>query len=323
MSLLLHLSRRALGDGWLVTLTVLALMVPALTAHRARADGQAANESTEYRTAIDSALEEYRVGHFEEARGLFEHAHALDPSARTLRGLGMVEFELRHYVRASALLESALMDARKPLPPSQRTMVEELLTRTRHFVARYQLEVVPEVANLGVELDGVPVELGAERRITVSAGEHKLSVIAPGHLLRELRLDAKGGEERTLRVVLRAQEQASPSPLPVAEPARPPASGGRRAAAIALSIVGASALSAGAVIGAMALKKADDAPDSSGPEADSARSLARGFDAAIAVGVVCVVTGVILLIKHKRQARGSEQRRDLLGGAGARLRVAF
>src|SRR5688572_7254192 len=62
------------------------------------------SENPDYKRAVEEALKEYGLGHFEEARSLFRRAHGIYPNARTLRGLGMVEFELRHYVRASQLL---------------------------------------------------------------------------------------------------------------------------------------------------------------------------------------------------------------------------
>src|SRR3954466_6623521 len=65
-------------------------------------------DSPEYRRLIGDALKEYGLEHFEESRSLFERAHMLSPSARTERGLGMVEFELRHYVTAQHLLELSL-----------------------------------------------------------------------------------------------------------------------------------------------------------------------------------------------------------------------
>src|SRR5688572_888187 len=61
------------------------------------------SENPDYKRAVEEALKEYGLGHFEEARSLFRRAHGIYPNARTLRGLGMVEFELRHYVRAAQL----------------------------------------------------------------------------------------------------------------------------------------------------------------------------------------------------------------------------
>src|SRR5690349_15250674 len=62
----------------------------------------------EYERAIDSGIAEFQQGNYVEAREQFARAHALVPNARTLRSLGMVEFELRNYVDAVTYLEGAL-----------------------------------------------------------------------------------------------------------------------------------------------------------------------------------------------------------------------
>ena len=49
-----------------------------------------------FQRAINAAIADFEAGRFEQARTHFAEAHALSPSARTLRALGMVEFELRH-----------------------------------------------------------------------------------------------------------------------------------------------------------------------------------------------------------------------------------
>jgi hypothetical protein len=50
-----------------------------------------------YRETIAEALEEYQAQNYLEAYALFARAHALWPSARTFRGLGVVSFELHRY----------------------------------------------------------------------------------------------------------------------------------------------------------------------------------------------------------------------------------
>src|SRR5262245_12806154 len=51
-----------------------------------------------YEQLITRALTEFDARNFAEARALFLQAHALRPTARTLRGIGVTEFELRNYV---------------------------------------------------------------------------------------------------------------------------------------------------------------------------------------------------------------------------------
>lgn len=53
----------------------------------------AAADSNTYTQAVTQGLQEFDEKDFAEARSHFLRAHALSPSARTLRALGMVEFD--------------------------------------------------------------------------------------------------------------------------------------------------------------------------------------------------------------------------------------
>src|SRR5262245_48073860 len=82
-----------------------------------------------YRAAVDEAVTEHQAWHFTEARGLFVRAHALFPNARTLKGLGMVEFELRNYHESAEYLRASLASAVKPLTSELRAEALALLHR--------------------------------------------------------------------------------------------------------------------------------------------------------------------------------------------------
>ena len=93
----------------------------------AQAQAQSKAEPAEYRALVSEALAEFDAGHFEEARALFLHAHALNPSARTLRGLGLASFELRAYRATIEYLEQALASQLNPLEEALRTSTEHVL----------------------------------------------------------------------------------------------------------------------------------------------------------------------------------------------------
>lgn len=179
----------------------LALML-ALPLSLARA--QASVEPPNYRDAIDQAVAEYELGNFAEARAQFRKAHELFPNARSYRGLGMSEFELRNYADAIGDLTRALDSDVKQLTGALRTQTEQLLHKARGYVARVQLELEP--ATTSVLIDGAPVELGPERDLLLDVGDHVLEFQAPGLLPQKRPLKVTGGEERTLRVVLRQDE---------------------------------------------------------------------------------------------------------------------
>lgn len=284
----------------------------------ARANAQTAptesEESAAYIESVEGALEEYRVGHYDEARSLFERAHELEPSARTLRGLGMVEFELRHYVRAVELIERSLASPVKPLTDEQRSALSELLARARRFVARYALRVTPTPTR--IELDGVARTLEPDGRLTVDAGEHRLELAADGYAPSSLTLDAKGGTESELTVALR----------PLAKPelvasAAPSSEHPHRKLGIALTAAGSVTIAAGVTLYALALGKANSASARDDSEADAARTLAPIGDALLGVGVATAISGVVLLLWRRERPVSAAQAR--LEAVAPQLRVRF
>lgn len=273
------------------------------------ADGERARE---YRQAVEGALAEYALEHYEEARTLFTRAHELEPNARTLRGLGMVEFELRHYVRAAELLEEALVSRVKPLTDEQRTSVELLLARTRHFIGRFDLKVQPKIEELTLELDGRRVPFDPEQTLPLEAGEHILRISGPGVEPRELRLDVRGGQHQTLRIELRARDHGAAESAPGSEEVPLPASSRRRTALTLLGTGGALVV-ASAVVGALGWKGARDATSAESADGDRARTLALVGDIGMGVGLATAVVGLVLRLTERRPVRADGARTHLHG----------
>jgi tetratricopeptide (TPR) repeat protein len=105
-------------------------------------------EPVGYKAAIDSAIEEFASNNLAEAREHFGRAHALFPNARTLRGLGMVEFELRNYPEAIGWLRKALAFDVKRLEGKLRGETEDLLERANGYVGEVRLRVSPSDASV-------------------------------------------------------------------------------------------------------------------------------------------------------------------------------
>lgn len=175
-----------------VVFAVLAWMAAAV--HAQGVSEPSVEVQREYRTIVGRAITEFDLGHAAEARALFVRAHALWPSARTKRTLGMTAFELRMYAQALEELQGALDDSRRPLPEDQRAQVAALLDETKSCVGRYQLQVSPVTAEVFV--DGVA--WAAERSLVLGLGVHQLVARAPGY--RELRRDlvVQGREDAPL-----------------------------------------------------------------------------------------------------------------------------
>ena len=145
-------------------------------------------------------MTEFRSAHWEEARALFGRAHELEPSARTLRGLGMTAFELRMYVQSMRELDGALREARKPLDAGMRAAAEALITKARGFVAR--VEIVPTPKEAALIIDGRHAQLDPDGRIALDAGLHVVSASADGYKAASLRFAVEGGHDQVLQLPL-------------------------------------------------------------------------------------------------------------------------
>ena len=157
--------------------------------------------STAYREFIEQALNEFKLENWPEARLLFRRAHELSPNARTLRGIGLVSFEMRDYVPAVLALTESLADTRQPLTPAQRKECEVLLVRAQTFVGVYALKLTPP--DLTLTVDGSAGVRDAQGRLLVAFGEHTVQASAPDHETTTRTLSVRGGETEPLEVELR------------------------------------------------------------------------------------------------------------------------
>jgi hypothetical protein len=166
----------------------------------------------DYKALTAAAIEEHSLGHYEEARALFSKAHALNPNARTLWGMGTAAFEARQYVDAIRLLQQAMVDTRKPLTASQRKQTEALLERAADYVVRVRVDVVPGNAQLSV--NGNAMAPDVDGILMLDAGSHQVIASAPGYADVE-RVVRWAAGDATLEIRL------VPNPPPVApEPVR-------------------------------------------------------------------------------------------------------
>ena len=207
------------------------------------AHDEAANElsSPEYARLVSDAIREYQLHHFAEARSLFSKAHSLVPSARTLRGLGAVEFELRNYGSTVSYLEGALASDIRPLTGELRERTERLLERARGFVARLELTVRP-LSCLAV-IDGVPVVQA--REVVLEVGDHVLEFQAPGYIPEKRTVHVKGGEVQRLEIALSLRLE--PMALHVDQP-RPPLYKNKWLWSSVVVLAGAAAVGAGVAL---------------------------------------------------------------------------
>lgn len=198
--------------------------VCALTVGTGRVAAQAAGEDAAYKELIEQALSEFKHKNWPEARILFTRAHELNPNARTMRGMGIVSFEMRDYLSAVINLKAALEDTRQPLTEAQRKECEALLARARTYVGVFTVKLYPQDAQL--LLDGALPTRDEEKRLLVPFGEHTLSATAPGRQDASTKLNVQGGERG--EVLLTLQTESAPVavaalPTQVSEPTEPSA----------------------------------------------------------------------------------------------------
>ncbi len=167
-------------------------------------------EPAEYRATVNEAVQEFELRNFEEARALFERAHALYPNARTERGIGLAAYELRKYVESVIHLQAALDSMVRPLEGKLRSDVEGVLARGKHLVARMSIETRPSAAQ--VLLDGRPIPANQRGEILLDMGQHTLNVEAEGYAAQRRSFEVKGGEVERIAITLlplRVEAQAA------------------------------------------------------------------------------------------------------------------
>jgi hypothetical protein len=173
-------------------------IVAVLTTGLLLARPQRACAADDYRELVRRALAAFDAKQWSEARGLFDAAHRIEPNARTLRGLGMVAFEMEDFVGAYRFLRDSLRDRRRPLEGALRAKTEQLLTRTRLLIGRVRLTLDP--AHASVTLDGQPMATSED--IWLNIGLHQLTIEADGFQSRKLSLDIRDGDDKDLDVSL-------------------------------------------------------------------------------------------------------------------------
>lgn len=156
-------------------------------------------ETPAYQEAVNLGLAEFEERNFLEARVHFARAHALYPNARTLRALGMVQFELKDYVQSVAQLQEALRSEERALDGALREKTEKLLERARSYIASFNLDIEPSTR---VSVDGQTTDLSTGSELVLPVGEHSLEFKAPGRITDKRTLQVQGGEHESLRVRL-------------------------------------------------------------------------------------------------------------------------
>lgn len=298
-------------------------------------------QDNSYDSLIVRALAAFDADRWDEARQLFERAHGLDPTARTLRTIGMSAFNQGDYVAALQNLEAALVDPRKPLTDAQHTHVSGLIERANSEIGRFRLQLQPAESKLLV--DGKSPVLISHGQLVLTPGRHELVASAPGYQTLTRVLDVQANDRAPLHLsLLPGAEPPLAAPAPTSPQAASPAIAAAPAAAlrdtpadvadgsgdrsvwgtVAVSF-GAASLVASGVSTVLALgQKSDlegDCPNQACPPAvhdrvDRYDTLRIVSVATLAAGVIGVGLGVFLLLGSDAEPEAAQVRATIAPG---------
>lgn len=178
-----------------------------------------AQDEAQYRQHVREALEEFEAGNFQEALTLFQQAYAIRPTARVLRGIAKVRFELRQYVECVEAAEAAMASQNDALTPEMQHEMTELRDRALRFVGTLVVRVDPPGAT--VLLDGrqvPPAQIGTP--IRVAMGSHTVEATAAERQDAHRTVDVQGGQ--TAEVALTLEAIAAPVREVIVQQAAPP-----------------------------------------------------------------------------------------------------
>jgi hypothetical protein len=175
-----------------------ALLAATLLAS-ARAHAQTADASG-YRALVDNGVSEFAGGNYQEALASFLRAYQVRPTARVLRGIAKVRFELRQYSACLDSIDAALAAGDDPLTSEMRAEMDALRSRTLGYVGTMTVRVSPDGAE--VTLDGQPLSRalrGVPFRVDI--GHHEVDVSASGYSTSRRAVDVLAGGDTQLVVV--------------------------------------------------------------------------------------------------------------------------
>jgi tetratricopeptide (TPR) repeat protein len=291
-------SRYLCSLGLLVLLCNVVRAEPPLTATPAQ---------NAYEPLIEEALQAYEAGRYAEARTMFRRAHALNPTSRTSRGIGMCSFNLGDYTDAVYQLEQALIDTRKPLSDEQLAHTRDLISRANARVGRFRLRLTP--AEVVLRVDGNPPLILEGNELLVEAGQHEIEARAPGYLMAKSALRVDGGDRTTLVFHLSRDEYAVAETMAAAraapgagvtstEPAEARGDAWVRTLGYASLGVGAASLLGFAVTGALALADENKLQDRCPNEmcSETYRSTVQRYDTMRTLATVTLIAGGALTV---------------------------
>lgn len=136
-------------------------------------------EQTEARERYARGLELVAQSNYEAALIEMHRAYTLNPSYKILYNLGQIYLHLNDYAAAQTNFERYLNEGGSDVPAGRLTEVNQELAKIRPHVAKVNLEVQGEGAEVLVD-DAVIGRSPLRRTVLVNTGKHKFSAVRPG-----------------------------------------------------------------------------------------------------------------------------------------------
>lgn len=163
------------------------------------ANTHAQSDEMDYQTTVRQAIQELSAGNPADARELFRKAHALQPSARTLRGIALTSFEIQDFAETRRAASASLESEVNPLTPAMQAEMNELIDRTASELAYIEFEV--EQAGVMLFVDGKELEQTTSPHY-VNPGEYRVEAELPGYQPYQATLQLGAGDTEQLRIAL-------------------------------------------------------------------------------------------------------------------------
>jgi len=198
---------------------------------------------------ITRGLELRRQSKPDQALEMFQRAHALAPSPRTLGQMGLVEASLEHWIDAEAHLTASLATPDDPWVRKNRTFLDQALTVSRGHVGEL---VITGPAGTDVAVDGRHVgTLPAVQPVKLVQGSAVVTANGAGFKDFSKTVAIEGGAKTSLAIVLDPVEKraavalAAPVPLPASSSPPLPAATDHRSRTLK-TVTGTGLVAAGA-----------------------------------------------------------------------------
>ena len=280
----------------LVICAVLAIVPPV---------ARAAGAETEADGLIARGLELRRQEKPTDALDLFQRAHAIAPSPRTLGQMGLVEASLQRWAAAEDHVTAALATPEDPWVRKNRGFLARALATSRGHVG--ELEIIGP-AGTEISIDGQPAgSLPTIRVVRRSEGQVVVTASGVGFKDFAKTVSVAGGARTSLAIVLDpvdsrpAAAVAPPVPLADAPPAAPLAEGQPRSwrtwASAGVAAAGAGLLAWGIVW--IAIDGTDACSAMAGPSCGMVYDTRRAGWMLAAGGAAAVTAGTILLLSGR------------------------